>query len=227
MCKMSDLSPEKQSLINNPETRFLKESGFGTYCQVAEHVEPRNSLAPRTRAAISLGNSGNLSGGQVFLALDTGHTITRHQWVVLPMPPAVIARVNVLGKAEPSILTFTDRHGREIGDYPQDEPVVDDNGSDVEYDYIDDFLVESQDDNEIPGVPEESPDEPTGVEVDPEPNETNFDVQDGLEQEPQETSQGTARRPTGEPTAAPVQDPAPPSQGMAARNAKTNSIYLE
>ena len=45
--------------------------GFGTYYQVAEHVEPRNSLAPRTRAAISLGNSGNLSGGQVFLALDT------------------------------------------------------------------------------------------------------------------------------------------------------------
>jgi len=143
---------------------------------------------------ISLGNSGNLSGGQVFLALDTGHTITRHQWVELPMPPAVIARVNVLGKPEPSILTFTDGHGREIGDYPQDEPVVDDNGSDIEYDYIDDFLVESQDDNEIPGVPEESPDEPTGVEVDPEPNETNFDVQDELEQEPQEMShkQGTA-----------------------------------
>jgi len=91
---------------------------------VAEHVEPRNSLAPRTGAAISLGNSENLSGGQVFLALDTGHTITRHQWVVLPMPPAVIARVNVLGKAEPSILTFTDQHGRKIVDYPQDEPVV-------------------------------------------------------------------------------------------------------
>ena len=41
----------------------------------------------------------------------------------------------MLGKAEPSILTFTDQHGREIGDYPQDEPVVDDDGSDVEYDY--------------------------------------------------------------------------------------------
>jgi len=72
------------------------------------------------------------------------------------MPPAVIARVNVLGKGEPSILTFTDRHGREIGDYPQDEPVVDDDGSDVEYDYIDDFRVESQDDKEIPGVPDDS-----------------------------------------------------------------------
>jgi hypothetical protein len=138
------------------------------------------------------------------------------------MPPAVIVRVNVLGKAEPSILTFTDRLGHEIGDYLQVDPVVDDDGSDVEYDYIDDFLVESQDDNEIPGVPEESPDEPTGVEVDPEPNKTNFDVQDGLKQEPQETSheQGTASRPTGKPTAAPVQDPAPPSQRMAARNAR-------
>ncbi len=64
---------------------------FGVYCQVAENVEPRNSLAPRMRAAISLGNSGNLSGGQMFLALDTGHTINRYQWVLLPMPPTVIA----------------------------------------------------------------------------------------------------------------------------------------
>jgi hypothetical protein len=36
--------------------------GFGTYCQVAENVEPRNSLAPCTQAAILLGHSGNLSG---------------------------------------------------------------------------------------------------------------------------------------------------------------------
>ncbi len=34
--------------------------GFGTYCQVAEHVEPCNSLAPWTRVAIALGNYGNL-----------------------------------------------------------------------------------------------------------------------------------------------------------------------
>ncbi len=86
----------------------------------------------------------------------------------------------MLGKAEPSIFSFTDRHGREIGDYSQDVPVVDDDGSVVVYDYVGDVLpvVESQDDNEIPGVPEESPVEPTGVEVDPEhvPNETNFDL---------------------------------------------------
>jgi hypothetical protein len=71
---------------------------FGVYCQVAENVEPRNSLAPRTRAAISLGNSGNLSGGQMFFGLDTGHSITRHQWLLLPMLPTVIARVNLFGK---------------------------------------------------------------------------------------------------------------------------------
>jgi len=138
------------------------------------------------------------------------------------MPLAVIARVNVLGKAEPSILTFTDRHGREIGDYSRDEPVEDDIGLDEEYDYINDFLVESQDDNEIPGVPAESPAEPTGVEVDLEPNETNFEVQDGLEQEPQEPQEtshelGTERQPTSEPTTAPV-------QGMAARNARVRKL---
>ena len=76
---------------------------FGTYCQVAEHVEPRNSLAPRTRAAILLGNSGNLSGGQVFLALDTGHTITQHQWVVL----SLAGNVGVLSGISPP---QNDRH---------------------------------------------------------------------------------------------------------------------
>ncbi len=70
---------------------------FGVCCQVAENVEPRNSLAPRTRAVISLGNSGSLSGGKMFLAVDTGHTINQYQWVFLPMPPVVIIGVNLFG----------------------------------------------------------------------------------------------------------------------------------
>jgi hypothetical protein len=48
---------------------------FGVYCQIAENVEPQNSLAPRTRGEILLGNYGNVSGGQMFLALDTGATV--------------------------------------------------------------------------------------------------------------------------------------------------------
>jgi hypothetical protein len=43
------------------------------------------------------------------------------------MPPAVIARVTLIGKSEPSIITFTNWQGREIGDHPQDfDPVGDD-----------------------------------------------------------------------------------------------------
>ncbi len=70
--------------------------------------------------------------------------------------------MNLLGKAEPSILTFTDRHGREIGYHPRDpEPVEDDDASIV--DYFDDVLpvVDTQDDTEIPGVVTEPVAEPT------------------------------------------------------------------
>ncbi len=37
---------------------------FGSYCQVAKDVSPpHNSLAARTHGAISMGLTGNLSGG--------------------------------------------------------------------------------------------------------------------------------------------------------------------
>jgi hypothetical protein len=145
--------------------------GFGIYCQVAENVEPRNSLAPRMRAAISLGNSGNMSGGQLFLELDSGQTIVRHQWVVLPVPPAVIDPVNLLGKNEPSILTFTNWHGQDIGDLAQDfEPCADeDDDSFVAHPNNELPRVDVQlGDTELPGVDMDFDAEPTGVEVDTE-----------------------------------------------------------
>jgi hypothetical protein len=94
--------------------------GFGVYCQIVKNVERQNSLALRMRAAILFGTSGNLTGSQLFLALDTGAIVTRHQWVVLPMPPLIIDHVNFVGWREPSILTFTHKHGQNIGDNPQD-----------------------------------------------------------------------------------------------------------
>jgi hypothetical protein len=90
---------------------------FGCYCQVGEDVTPCNSLAARTHGAISMGPSENLSGGQRFLTLDTGKMIVRNCWKELPMPLAVIDRVNLLGHAKRSLLVFTDCHGRVIGDY--------------------------------------------------------------------------------------------------------------
>ncbi len=76
--------------------------------------------------------------------------------------------MNLLGKEEPSILTFTDWHGWEIGDYPRDpEPVENEDALIV--DYFRDVLpgVDAQDDTEIPGVVTEHAAKPTGVEVDP------------------------------------------------------------
>ncbi len=73
-----------------------------------EDVTPRNSLAACTRGAISMGPSGNLSKGQRFLALDTGKLIVRNCWKELPMPLAVIDRVNMLGPAELSLLVSND-----------------------------------------------------------------------------------------------------------------------
>jgi hypothetical protein len=202
--------------------------GFGIYCQVAENAEPRNSLAPRTRAAISLGNSGNLSGGQVFLALDSGQTIVRHQWVVLPVLPAVNDCVNLLGKNEPSILTFTNQHGQDIGDLAQDfEPRADEDDNS--------FVAHPNDklpgvdvqlgDAELPGVDTDFDAEPTGVEVDTEaygdvPQEQNKVY--GLGQ------QDPIRSPTETPSAEPTTDPigsSSPVKRRSTRMAKKPSAY--
>jgi hypothetical protein len=82
---------------------------FGSYCQVAEDVTPCISLAARTCGAISMGSSGNLSGEQRFLALDTGKLIVKNFWKELPMSLAVMDQVNMLDCAKRSLLVFTDR----------------------------------------------------------------------------------------------------------------------
>jgi hypothetical protein len=184
---------------------------FRIYCQVAENIEPRNSLALRMKAAISLGNSGNLSGGQLILVLDSGQTIVRHQWVVLPVLPAVIDRVNVLGINEPSILTFINRHGQDIGDLAQDfEPRADEDDNS--------FVAHPNDeltgvdvhlgDAELLGVDTDFDSEPTGVEVDTEaygdvPKEQNEVY--GLGQ--QDLITAPTEMPSSEPTAEPIAAP--------------------
>ena len=89
---------------------------FGTYCQVHEEDGPRNSLLARTSGAISVGPSSNKQGGHLFFSLNTGRVLTRRSWTVLPMPKAVIDRINQFAEGQPTLMTFTDRHGNEIGD---------------------------------------------------------------------------------------------------------------
>ena len=91
---------------------------FGTYVQVKEPSTQSNSMLPRTRGAIALGPSGNTTGGQVFMALDTGHLIRRSQYRIIPVTAEVRARVEQLGANEPRQLTWYNRHGDIIGDKP-------------------------------------------------------------------------------------------------------------
>ncbi len=116
-----------------------------------------------------LGSSGNLSGGQVFLALDTSHTVSRHQWVALPMPPMDIDLVNCLGWCEPAMLTFTNQQGRDLGDSnPQDANSVG---------MLDDDLVIIYPAVEIPGVDETTdPAEIAGVNPDFDVKHTGVDM---------------------------------------------------
>ena len=159
----------------------------------------------------------------MFFASDTGHTITRYQWVLLPMPPAVIVQVNLFGKSEPSILTFTDRHGWAIGDHPHDyEPSGNDDDSVVELisDVIPGVDTTPEDDAELPGVDTDFDAEPTGVEVDSDYVPQELTKGNGLGQ--QDPSVAPTEEPSAEsPTEPTVETHAPsPKKGMAAWNAR-------
>jgi hypothetical protein len=133
------------------------------------------------------------------------------------MLPAVIARVNLLGKAEPSLLTFIDWHGREIGDYAKELELVDEDDAPAREEFIEDVIpaVEITGVEDHTGKPTTKPaTKLTGVEVEDAPQAS---FEDGLGEVPQERSYESK---TGKPTAALPEDSAPPRQGVAARNAR-------
>jgi hypothetical protein len=70
------------------------------------------------------------------MSLNTGQKIVRRSGNIISIPDMVIARVNTFGSDQPKHLTFTDRHGRLIGDI--EIPVVDS-------DDVDDVLFSGQD----------------------------------------------------------------------------------
>jgi hypothetical protein len=126
------LSPK--TIMSGETLDFKKHLSLqiGQYCQVHEEDTPQNSQVARTKGAISLGPSGNIQGGFKFMALNSGKKIVRCSWDLIPMPDVVINRVNELGKDQPSIMTFTDRHGHLIGD--MEIPGVD--STEYEDDYL-------------------------------------------------------------------------------------------
>ncbi len=120
-------------------------------------------------------------------------------------------------------MTFTNRHGREIGDHPQDiEPSGNDEDSVVELisDVIPGVDPRPEDDAELPVVETDFDAKPTGVEVDNDYVPQGLTKVDGLGQQDRNTA------PTEEPSAKPPPEPAvethapSPKKGMAAQNAR-------
>jgi hypothetical protein len=142
------LSPK--TIMSGETLDFKKHISLqiGQYCQVHEEDTPRNSQVARTKGVISLGPSGNLQGGFKFMALNSGKKIVRRSWDVIPLPDVIINRVNELGKDQPRLMMFRDRHGRLIGD--MEIPGVD--STEDEDDYFPGVAPVITDAIEIPGV---------------------------------------------------------------------------
>ncbi len=117
-------------------------------------------------------------------------------------------------------MTFTNRHGREIGDHPQDiEPSGNDDDSVINLisDVIPGVDPTPDEDAALPGVDTDFDAKPTGVEVDSDYVSQELTEVDGRRQQDPNTA------PTEEPSVEPLTEPrvetiAPsPKKGMAAR----------
>jgi hypothetical protein len=146
------LSPKTAMSGNALDCKRHLSLQIGQCCQVHEEEAPRNSQIARTKGAIALSPSGKIQGGFKFMALNTGKKIVQRNWDVTPMPDAIVARVNELGKDQPEQLIFTNRHGRPIRDV--ETPGVDvDVANDAQFPGVDPVIPG---DIEIPGVDVES-----------------------------------------------------------------------
>ena len=72
----------------------------GSYCEVHDDPNPFNTTVSRTHKVIALGPTGNLQGSVKFYCLNTGRVLKRRAFTDIPMPTAVIAKVNNIGKKE-------------------------------------------------------------------------------------------------------------------------------
>ena len=86
------------------------------------------------------------------------------------MPEAVINRVNQIGKDAPSILTFTNWHGKEIGDTIQDFDLEKDDDKPLTDETTGVELTD-----ETTGV-EQINDQPTDMDLDGDPTGVDFDA---------------------------------------------------
>jgi hypothetical protein len=96
---LSNLSPIEAFKGRKVDFKKDLRIGFGEYAEVFNPYSD-NSMSPRTIAGIALGSSGNVTGSVKFLSLDTLRTITRDQFIILPIPDTVISQMNQLAASD-------------------------------------------------------------------------------------------------------------------------------
>ncbi|VEU41596.1 unnamed protein product [Pseudo-nitzschia multistriata] len=143
-CRTTGVSPTisaRELLTGNVfdanEVRFQ----YMEYIQ-AHHRDTDNTMKPRADNAVYMRPTGSLAGGFFAYDVNTGQLIRRQTGVSLPMPDAVIKRLEGIAKAEsmPQGLVFGYQQGlTTILDLHTEDPVGDDNdATDGSYNPADD-----------------------------------------------------------------------------------------
>ena len=71
----------------------------GSYCEIHDELNPTTTTVIRTHEGISLGPTGNLQGSVKFYCQNTGRVLKRRAFTDIPMPTAVITKVDKIGKS--------------------------------------------------------------------------------------------------------------------------------
>jgi hypothetical protein len=129
---------------------------LGSYCEVHDEPSPSNTMVSRTHEAIALGPTGNLQGSVKFYSLTTGRVIKRRNFTEMPLPDAIIKKVNLIGERESQGMDFrfTNRKNKPYewtDDVPEDDPEFQ-------------GLLETEDEAPFPDISAEIP----GVELERE-----------------------------------------------------------
>ena len=72
----------------------------GSYSEVHDEPNHYNTTVSRNHEGIALGPTGNLQGSVNFYCLNIGQVLKQRAFTKIPMPTAVIAKVNKIGKKE-------------------------------------------------------------------------------------------------------------------------------
>ena len=86
----------------------MREHEYPDPCNRPEHY--------RSVGEIALGPSENEQGCYYFMSLETGKSINRFKWTVLPFTQAVFDRAEELAESNEEDVTFTDGNGNVIED---------------------------------------------------------------------------------------------------------------